>query len=152
MAFITATRRGSFEARESRSTPDGPRSRTLATFRELDSATLEKIVERATQPTSTAEIIRAALRAGAPVSAAPVDEAARATLRSIARGERPNPKLAGLLLEALSGDEPPQAVAWLGTSSQERGEALWDLLLLVDAIPIRRRPKEIGFPRLDSTW
>jgi hypothetical protein len=151
MAFITANRRGGFEARESHSTPDGPRSRTLASFRELDSATLEKIIERATQPTSAAEIVRAALRAGAPVSAAPVDEAARTVLRSIARGERPSPKLHGLLLEALSGDEPPQAVAWLGTSSQERGEALWDLLLLADAIPIRRRPKQIGFPRLDST-
>lgn len=151
MAFITANRRGGFEARESYSTPDGPRSRTLVTFRKLDSATLEKIVERATQTTSTPEIVRAALRAGAPVSAAPADEAARATLRSIALGERPNRKLARLLLQALSGEEPPQAAAWLGTSSMERGEALWDLLLLADAIPIRRRPTKIDFPRLDST-
>lgn len=149
MAFVTANRRGGFEARESYATPDGPRSRTLATFRALDSATIEKIVERATLPTTSEEIVRAALRAGAAVSAAPVDGAARATLRAIAR-ERPSPKLRRLLLEALGGDEPPQATAWLGTSSVERGEALWDLLLLADAIPLRRRPKEIGFPRLDS--
>jgi DNA segregation ATPase FtsK/SpoIIIE-like protein len=151
MTFIAANRRGGFEARESSSTPDGPRSRTLATFRELDPATIKKIVQRATHPTSGEEIMRAALRAGATVSATPADESARATLRSIARGERPSPKLHRLLLEALGGDEPPQAAAWLGTSSVERGEALWDLLLLADAIPIRRRPKNIGFPRLDST-
>lgn len=150
MAFVTANRQGRFEARESHATPDGPRSRTLATFRELDAATIEKIVERASRPTSREELVRAALRAGAPVAAPPVDEAARTTLRSIARGERPSPKLRRLLLDALNDDEVASAVEWLGTSAQERGEALRDLLLLTDAVPVRRRPKTIGFPRLDS--
>lgn len=151
MAFVAANRQGGFEARESHNTPDGPRSRTLATFRELDAATIEKIVERASRPTSREELVRAALRVGAPVAAAPVDEAARATLRSIARGERPSPKLRRLLLDALSDDDLASAAEWLGTSAQERGEALRDVLLLADAIPVRRRPKKIGFPRLTST-
>ena len=43
MAYVTARRDGAFEVRESRSTPAGPRSRTLATFRELDAATIEKV-------------------------------------------------------------------------------------------------------------
>lgn len=150
MAFVTPVRNGAFEARESRSTRDGPRSRTLASFRELDDATIERVIERAEKPLSREELIRAALRAGASISATPVDEAARALLRSIARAEQPNRKLHRLLLDALSG-EGTSAAEWLGRSATERGDALKDLLLLTDAVPIRARAKKIGFPRLDST-
>ncbi|HVV91227.1 MAG TPA: hypothetical protein VHB53_12085 [Solirubrobacterales bacterium] len=150
MAFVTAGRNGTFEVRESRLTPSGPRSRTLATFRELDPATIEKVIARADKPLSREELVRAALRSGATVLASPVDEAARALLRSIARGEEPNRKLHRLLRGALSGHSS-SAEEWLGTSLAERGDALRDLLLLADAVPVRARPKEIGFPRLDST-
>lgn len=150
MAYVTAGRGGSFEVRESHVTPDGPRSRTLATFRELDTATIEKVVARAANPPSREELVQAALRAGAPVSGPPVDGAVRALLRSLARGEEPNPKLRRLLLDALAG-EGTSAEEWLGTSLAERGEALRDVLLLADAVPIMARPERIGFPRLDST-
>jgi hypothetical protein len=150
MTFVTTGRDGAFEVRESRSTPDGPRSRTLATFRELDPATIEKVLARAENPPSRSELIQTALRAGATLSVRPVDEAARNLLRSMARGERPDPRLAHLLRGALSG-EVTSAAEWIGTSSTERGEAARDLLLLVDAVPIRPRPKKIGFPRIDST-
>jgi hypothetical protein len=150
MAFITANKRGGFEVREARNTPKGPRSRTLATFRRLDAETIDKVISRAEHAPSREELIVAALRAGATVSVTPVDEAARDTLRSIARGERPSRKLRRLLLDALS-DEPNSVAAWLGVSPAEKGDALCDLLLLADAVPIRRRSKEIGFPRLDST-
>jgi hypothetical protein len=149
MAYVTTTRNGAFEVRESHLTPDGPRSRTLATFRELDASTIEKAIARAERPTSREELVQAALRAGATVAAPPADEAARTLLRSIARGDEPNPKLRRLLLRALAGDAT-SAEEWLGTSSAERGEALKDLLLLADAVPVRSRPKRIGFPRLDS--
>jgi hypothetical protein len=149
MAYVTANRSGSFEIRESHATPSGPRSRTLATFRELDRAAIEKAIERAEQPLFRDELIRAALRAGAAISAAPVDEAARGTLRALARGEHLSPKLRRLLEEALA-DEPPSAAQWLGTSPAQHGAALEDLLLLADAIPLRRRAAEIGFPRIDS--
>lgn len=150
MAFVTAGRDGAFEVRESRLTAKGPRSRTLATFRELDTATIERVISRADKPPSPEELVQAALRAGATVAAPPVDEAARALLRSIARGERPDRKLRRLLLGALSG-EGSSAEEWLGTSMGERGDALRDLLLLSDAVPLRARPRQIGFPRLDST-
>lgn len=150
MAFVTVGRNGTFEVRESRLTPDGPRSRTLATFRELDAATIEKVIARADKPLSREELVQAALRAGATVAARPVDEAARALLRSIARGEEPDRKLRRLLFGALSGGGS-SAAEWLGTSMAERGAALRDLLSLADAVPPRARSRKIGFPRIDST-
>jgi hypothetical protein len=150
MAYVVATKRDAFEVRESRSTPNGPRSRTLATFRELDAATIERVRNRAETPPSEAQLRKAALRAGAPIAGAPVDAAARTTLRSLAHGERPSPKLRRLLLDALADKEHP-ATEWLGASLSERGETLEQLLLLTDALPIRRRRAEIGFPRLSST-
>jgi hypothetical protein len=150
MTFVTTGRHGAFEVRESRTTPRGPRSRTIATFRELDAATIEKVLARADQATSSEALVRAALRAGATIAPAPADKAASDLLRSIARGDRPSPKLRRLLLDALTGDSSP-ATEWLGTSLAERGDALREVLLLADAVPIRRRAKSIGFPRIDST-
>jgi hypothetical protein len=150
MAFVTVGRNGAFEVRESRSTPEGPRSRTLASFRELDADTIEKVIARADNPPSQRELIRSALRAGATVSARPVDEAARTLLRLMARGEQPNPRLHNLLRGALAA-EGTSAAEWIGTSLTERGDALRDLLLLVDAVPLRPRPAKICFPRIDST-
>ncbi len=150
MAYVTTARSGAFEVRESRLTPDGPRSRTLATFRELDPATIEKAIAKAKRPLSREELVQAALRAGATVSVPPVDEAARGLLRSLARGQEPSAKLRRLLTRALAG-EGGSAEEWLGTSATERAEALKDVLLLADAVPTRARPKKIGFPRLDST-
>ncbi|MBS1860144.1 MAG: hypothetical protein JSS68_00380 [Actinobacteria bacterium] len=150
MAFVTASRNGAFEVRESRATADGPRSRTLATFRELDEAAIKKVIERAEKPPTREALIEAALRAGATVAASPVEAAARDLLRSLARGECLSPSRRRLLLDALNG-ESKQAAEWLGTSLAERGDALRDLLGLGDAVPIRRRPDESSFPRIDST-
>lgn len=150
MAFVTANRTGGFEVRESRATPDGPRSRTLATFRELDEATIKKVIERAETPPTREALVEAALRAGATLAPKPVDEAARNLLRALARGESLSSSHRRLLLDALNG-ESRQAAEWLGTSLAERGDALRDLLLLVDAVPIRRRAPESDFPRIDSS-
>lgn len=149
MTFVTA-RNGAFEVRESRATPAGPRSRTLATFRELDAGTIEKVIERAEKPPTREALVEAALRAGATVAATPVEAAARDLLRALARGESLNPSHRRLLLDALNG-ESRQAAEWLGTSLADRGEVLRDLLLLGDAGPVRRRAREIGFPRIGST-
>jgi hypothetical protein len=150
MAYIVTGKSGTFEARESHNTPDGPRSRTLATFRELDRATIEKIIDRAASATSVADLRSAALRAGAPIASTPIDAAAQSLLSSLARGERLQPKLHRLLEDALAGEVRSEA-EWLDRSPGQRGAALEQLLLLADAIPIRRRPAKIGFPRLDST-
>lgn len=167
MAFIVSTKRGTFEVRESRNTPDGPRSRTLATFSALTDEVIEKAQGRATGPTPKAGDLReAAIRAGAPVPGSPVDEAARETLRLLAKGRDLDPMLKRLLLDALEredrSDRPtdPDALVsdaarsvseWIGVSPDQRGEVLRDLLEFADAVPIRLRPKEIVFPRLRST-
>jgi hypothetical protein len=150
MAFVTVNRNGTFEVRESRSTPEGPRSRTLASFRELDEATIRKVIDRAEKAPTREELIEAVLRAGAPLAPAPVEAAARTLLRSLARGETLSSRNRRLLLDALNG-ESMQAAEWLDVPLAERGEAGRDLLLLVDATPLRRRPDKSSFPRIDST-
>jgi hypothetical protein len=165
MAFIVPTKKGTFEIRESRSTPKGPRSRTLVTFRELTDEAIAKAQEKAVAPPSAADLRKAALRAGAPIAPAPVDRAARELIGRLAKGERPDPMLRRLLLDALANedrdDRPPDPTAtasdsarsvseWIGTSPTERGAALEDLLLLADALPLRRRADTIAFPGLKA--
>lgn len=161
MAYVVATKPGRFEVRESASTPKGPRSRTLASFRELTAETIEKVQTKSEKPPSAAELTHSALRAGAPVRGSDLDEAARETLRRIASGEQPDPKLRRLLIDALSetqtsgsksviSDAARAAAQWVGVSSEDRAVALRELLEFADALPIRLRPHEIGFPRLRS--
>jgi hypothetical protein len=84
------------------------------------------------------------------VHPAPVDEAARRTLRGIATGERLDPMLRHLLTDALvnesRADRPrdPNALAsdaarsateWIGASPEEREKVLRELLALADALP-----------------
>ncbi|HEX4669418.1 MAG TPA: hypothetical protein VH275_05540 [Solirubrobacterales bacterium] len=165
MAFVVPTRKGTFEVRESRSTPDGPRSRTLASFKELTDETIEKAQARAAKPPSAGELREAALRAGAPVAGEPVDAAARELLGLLANGKQLDPMLRRLLLDALTredrSDRPTDPTAtvsdaarsaseWIDASPRQRGETLRDLLLLADALPVHLRPTEIRFPRLKS--
>lgn len=173
MAFVVKTKRGRFEVRESRSTEAGPRARTLASFTELTDEVVEKAQARAEKTLDAGALREAATRAGAPVAGTPVDEAARRTLRLLARGEHEiDPMLKRLLLDALEHDEPSMrgalegpspapshdpvsdaarsASEWIGADLAERGRALRDLLELGDALPLRRRPDAIGFPRLAS--
>lgn len=165
MAYVVATKPGRFEVRESVSTPKGPRSRTLASFRELTSETIERVSAKSEKPPTAAELTHLALRAGAPVRGSDLDEAARETLRRIAGGEQPDPKLRRLLIDALSepnsaeqssrskgaiSDAARAAAQWVGVSSEDRAAALRELLELADALPIRLRPHEIGFPHLRS--
>jgi hypothetical protein len=166
MAYVVATKLGRFEVRESTSTPKGPRSRTLASFRELTAETVERVQASSERAPTAAELTRLALRAGAPVRGSELDEAAGETLRRIASGEQPDPKLRRLLIDALSSPNengPPSesktlvsdaaraASQWIGVGAEDRADALRELLELADALPIRLRPHEIGFPHLRST-
>jgi hypothetical protein len=137
----------------------------------LDDEVIERARERATKPPSAEELREAALRAGAPVAAAPVDRAAAETVRRLAAGERVDPMLRRLLLDALgrqergetveeprtgSSSEPQvsaaarEASAWIGVDAERRGEALRELLDLTDALPLRLRAPASDFPRLRS--
>src|SRR3954451_11279381 len=172
MAFVVQTRRGRFEVREARSTAAGPRSRTLTSFTEVGDEVTAKARARAEGPIDAAELREAAVRAGAAVAGPPVDEAAREALRRVAAGEQLDPMLRTLLMDALVHAEPSvrgsledaspvpprprvsdaarSASRWIGADPAERGRALEELLELADALPLRRRPDEIGFPRLRS--
>lgn len=164
MAFVVSARKGSYEVRESRSTPRGPRSRTLVSFRELTDEAIEVAREKAKSPFSDKELRRAARRAGASVARAPVEQAARELIAELAKGRRLDPTLRQILVELLEKgyretadpapkDEAARAVAmWMAASPEERGRALEDLLLLADALPHGgRKGKPLLFPRLDST-
>lgn len=166
MAYVVSTKRGTFELRESHSTPKGPRSRTLASFRELDDEVIRKARERAGKALEPEQLREAALRAGATVAEAPLDRAARETLRRLAGGEGLDPMLRELLRDALEpagrrGHQAPgsggavsdaarSAAQWVGASPVARGEALRDLLDLADAVPFELRSDGLDFPRLRS--
>lgn len=158
MAFVVPTRKGRFEVRESKSTPNGPRSRTLVSFRELTDELIEKARTNAEKPVGAEELRRAARRAGAPVAGAPIDRAARALISELGKGRKPDPALRHLLMGLLSSDRASDTgqplsdsglsvAAWVGATPEQRGRALVDLLLLADAIPAgNRKKKPLLFP------
>ena len=148
MAYVVRRPNGSWEVRESVSTPKGPRSRTLASFRRFTPAVVSRAVRAAQRPTTSDAVYAALEEAGAVSSAA--DEAARALLAEVAAGRPPSPGLRRLLTDMLSdppAHDPPGADAaeWFGRSDAERGAALRDLLDFVDALPRRPRPP-LSFP------
>jgi hypothetical protein len=177
MAYITARKSGNWEIRESVSTPEGPRSRTLASFRTLSDGVIRHAQARATKPLDNDEIRKAAHRAGAPVDLADADRAAGDLLRELADGREPHPILRTLLIDALQEGPPARlgeaprsreenaatgilpfetphnaraSAAWLTRTPTERGAALHDLLLLADRFPNDRRiGEDLTFPRLD---
>lgn len=164
MAFVVQARKGSYEVRESRSTPKGPRSQTLVAFRELTDDIIEKARTKATNPPTAEELRRSARRVGAPVARPPIEQAARELIAELARGRRLDPTQRQILLEMLQrgyrdeadaspANEAARSVAiWMAATPEDRGRALVDLLLLADALPAGgRKGKPLRFPRLDST-
>jgi hypothetical protein len=156
MAFIVPRANDTWEIRESRNTRKGPRSRTLATFRELTDEVVERARARAEGAFDDKAIRKAALRAGAPLAEPRADRLARELLGELARGERPQPFLRRLLADAFHEDAAPisdttrSAADWIAATPQQRAYALNDLLLLGDALPQHRRELPLNFPRIDS--
>jgi hypothetical protein len=164
MAFVVATKRGGYEIRESQHTPKGPRSRTLASFKELTDDVIEKARARASKPLSAAEVERAAQRVGVPGARDPIDQAARELIAELGKGRHLDPTLRHLLIDLLERDDvdnvetrpatdAERSVAeWMASTPQDRGNTLFDLLLLADALPHGGRVgKPLEFPPLDST-
>jgi hypothetical protein len=162
MAFIVARPNHTWELRESHTTAAGPRGRTLATFRTLTPEVLARARVRSSAPLTEQDLRRAALRAGAPVAAETANRASAELLGELARGAAPRPVLSKLLRAALLPDDAGtsrvprisdgarEAGRWTAASAQQRGEALHDLLLLVDALPPRRESDGPAFPVLRS--
>jgi hypothetical protein len=157
MAYIVSRRSGSWELRESRSTEQGPRSRTLASFRTLTPDVVERARRRAGAPLSAAEIQRAASRAGVPIAGSAPNAAAAKLLAELAEGRAPSAPLRRLLVDALPGsdggptDAERAAAPWIAATPEDRGEALRDLLLLADRLPAPRRAAATRFPRIESS-
>jgi hypothetical protein len=146
MAFVVRRPGGRFEARETRATARGPRARTLATFATLDDSVVALVIERAETPVDVQGLVHAARRAGAAVTvgATPVDIAARTLLAQLRAGHQPTPELAAAIADAVEptpevSDAARAAAAWSGATPEERGEALRDLLLLSDRLPVPSR-------------
>lgn len=160
MAFVVPTKRGEFEIRESRTTPKGPRARTLATFKELSAEVIERARQKATKPFDAEEIQIAARKSGATVAPKPIDRAARELIAELAKGRRLDPELRRLVSDLLEGenggkgsttDAERSAAEWIDSTPRQRGNALVDLLTLSDALPHDQRlGKPLEFPRLDS--
>lgn len=157
MAFVVCRADGRFEIRESVHTANGPRSRTLATFRRLDDDVLTHAQERASRPFDRDVIIaRAAARGAEHVPADALALAGR-LMRAIAVGGRIPPVVAQALRHQLGSDDAPPLpdsipplLDWLGRSSSDRGAALRDLLRMTDRLPPPRRRRERRFPRIQS--
>jgi hypothetical protein len=156
MAYMVYRPSGTWEVRESRATPAGPRSRTLATFRTLTPEIVARVRARSAKQLSADELRRAASRAGAPIAPSPSDRAAGELLAEVGAGRQPRPALRRLLLAALqdrpdaSLDSARSAASWITATAAQRGEALRDLLLLTDSLPPRRAASPLRFPPVAS--
>jgi hypothetical protein len=156
MTYIVARPDDRWEVRESRTTPKGPRSRTLATFRRLTPEVVEHAASRSRGVLTAAQLRDLATRAGAPVEESAADAAAATLLGELERGRPPSAARRRMLLAALANAREPASDAelavapWLAASAEERGEALRDLLDLTDVLPATTRPQTVRFPRLES--
>ena len=153
MAFVVARPNGTWELRRSRNTAAGPRSETLVSFRELTTDAITRAISRSEGSLTPDQIKAAALRAGAPTAVDAAPAAAAALIRELVGGaELPKSwkqPLAALLSGSTAENDRATALAEWGAAGADRhGEALYDLLLLADAVPARRQRGALAFPGL----
>jgi len=137
MAFVVKRPGHRWEIRESYTTDDGPRARTLASFNVLTADVLDRAVARSEGHAEREALIRAAKRAGAPLERPEADIAAETLIRVMARGAPPRPGLQRLLMTQLGplNQRDNSFAEWIGASLEERARALVDLLDLGDTLP-----------------
>jgi hypothetical protein len=148
MAYLYLRKDRRAEIREAHSTPRGPRSRTLASFRgALRSEHLDRAEAAARRSFDRDALVRRARELGLAVEEAAADAAARDLLAGLRRGASLDPRLAALLRDALAvlparplPEELAEAAEWIGASELERGRALRDVLRLYGAIAESRDP------------
>ena len=156
MAFLVARKDGRYEIRESHVTQAGPRSRTLASFRELDDDVLDRAAANARSRFDRSAIQARAAQLAVPRNTDRASRAARTLIAELRHGHRPAPSLVRLLRDELPADPRPtpdtieQAFEWIGETDRQRGKTIVDLLKLGDALPRRERPPRSSFPRIRS--
>lgn len=106
MAYLVKRSNGSWEIRESRMTEKGPRSVTLATFREDTPEMRAKVLRRSTSSFLESELEQRLDEAGVPPAMTNADRAARDLLLELERGSRPSEALRSSLLDALTDRHP----------------------------------------------
>jgi hypothetical protein len=156
MAYVVRRPGDRWEIRESVTTPNGPRARSLASFRTLDVAVLDRAERAAVTRFDRPNVVAAARRAGAPIEAPAADRLARDLLLELRAGRLPKPGLRTVLDERLSRvgppavvDDPESAAQWIGVSDEERGQALRELVELGDRLPPPKR-RRLRFPPVAS--
>lgn len=156
MAYVTARKNGTWEVRESARSAKGPRSRTLASFRELTPDVIEQVKDRSSMTVDVDDLRRRAVAAGAPMIESFADRSAAELLRQSALGHHPRKAIIRLLAETFEGSDEPVSdparamAAWIGATQRERSEALIDLLLLADHLPPSTRRPNRRFPAISS--
>jgi hypothetical protein len=161
MAYLYVRRNGRVEIREAHSTPNGPRSRTLASFKgALTEEHLDRAESAAARGFDRDAICGRARQLGVPISRSSADSHARALIARLRKGGRLDPVLGSVLREQLEGsefapvpDDLADVIEWIGASDHERGSALRDVLRLYDRITRSRdavrEPEAARFPRFD---
>ena len=153
MAFVVRRPGSRWEIRESYSTDEGPRARTLVSFRVLTDEVIRRASASSGKTLDRHAIVRSARRAGAPIERAPADALAASLLRVLAMNPTMNPGIRRLLHDRLeqSGSLPVAVddgvCEWIAASDRERGDALVDLLGLADRLPAPERTA-LAFPGL----
>ena len=164
MAYLVRRSPGRTEIRESYATPEGPRSRVLASFSgPLTRDTLARAAARASRRFDAAAVARRARAMRIQVRERSREPEARALLSRLRRSDPLDPALVAALRRALAQrpETPaPEAFAevseWIGASAAERGAALRELLDLYGRIaqsrPPQRQPTPARehFPRFSS--
>jgi len=148
MAYLYVRKSGRVEIREAHSTPRGPRSHTLASFRgALTEAHLERAASASTRSFDREAIRMRARELGLPVVRPSADFDARALIARLRSSARLDPVLVGVLRDQLAlresapvADALTDVVEWIGASDHERGRALRDVLRLYDTIARSREP------------
>lgn len=161
MAYLYVRRNGRVEIREAHSTPRGPRSRTLASFKgALTEEHLDRAESASTRPFDRDAIRSRAKELGIALVRSSADCQARSLIAQLRSGARLDPVLVSVLREQLEAresaavpDELADVIEWIGASDRERGRALRDVLRLYDTIarsrePVRE-PERLPFPRFE---
>ena len=142
MAYLYVRKSGRVEIREAHSTPRGPRSRTLASFKgALTEEHLDRAESASARPFDREAIRIRANELGVPLRRSSADAPAHALIARLRSGARLDPVLVTVLSEQLDAcvaapvsDELADVVEWIGASDHERGCALRDVLRLYDTI------------------
>jgi hypothetical protein len=156
MAYLYQRRGGQIEIRESRSTPRGPRSRTLASFRgPLTEAQLDRAEVAASARFDRRALIEKARTLGIRCIPDRADAAARELMAGLRRGAPLDPILTTVLRQQLDAvartpvpDDLVDVIEWIGASEVVRARALRDVLRLYDTIARSRDPVPMQPPAL----